>query len=85
MSLRWRKNGVLVCGAKSLPEEDDTYIDDRLHYHLSQILKVVTPDDDEAATGLWQWKANDETTRELLAAQHVYELERAFIIEGEHE
>lgn len=55
MSLRWRTNGMLVCGAKSLSQPQDTYIDDRLHYHLSQKLKVIKPDADEARSGFWHW------------------------------
>ena len=55
MSLRWRKNGKLLCGAKSDPLEDDCYIDDRLHYMFSLILKVIVPDPDEDNNGLWHW------------------------------
>ncbi len=55
MSLRWRCDGTLVCGAKSEPRACDTYIDDRLHYHLSQELEVVAPDAAEAVNGLWHW------------------------------
>lgn len=54
MSLRWRIDGRLICGAKSEPEPDDTYIDDRLHYHLS-LTGVIEPDTDEPETGLWHW------------------------------
>ena len=55
MSLRWRRSGELLCGAKSEPLEDDCYIDDRLHYHLSLILRVIVPDPDEEENGLWHW------------------------------
>lgn len=55
MSIRWRCDGTLVCGAKSTPRDCDTYIDDRLHYQLSQELKVIKPDIDEAENGLWHW------------------------------
>ncbi|KKM93412.1 hypothetical protein LCGC14_1208690 [marine sediment metagenome] len=55
MSLRWRRNGDLLCGAKTLPDEGDTYIDDRLHYKLSVELKVVIPNEDEWRTGIWRW------------------------------
>lgn len=55
MSLRWRCDGTLVCGAKSEPRSCDAYIDDRLHYQLSQELKVIKPDQDEAENGLWHW------------------------------
>ncbi len=55
MSLRWRCDGTLICGAKSEPRACDQYIGDRLHYHLSQILKVIKPDPDEKTSGLWHW------------------------------
>ncbi|KKL24454.1 hypothetical protein LCGC14_2415160 [marine sediment metagenome] len=55
MSLRWRKNGNLLCGAKHEALEGDTYIDDRLHYELSVELKVVIPRDDEHESGVWHW------------------------------
>lgn len=54
MSLRWRKDGPLLCGAKSEPKEGDTYIDDRLHYQLS-VTKAVMPHEDEKKTGLWDF------------------------------
>ena len=55
MSLRWRSNGTLICGAKSDELEDDCYIDDRLHYHLSVELNIVVPDNNEEDNGLWYW------------------------------
>ena len=55
MSLRWRSNGDLLCAAKTLDEEGDTYINDRLHYKLSVELKVVIPDEDEQKSGVWHW------------------------------
>ena len=55
MSLRWRGTGELLCGAKSEPMDDDTYIDDRLHYELSVHQRVVVPDANEETNGLWHW------------------------------
>ena len=55
MSLRWRRNGDLLCAAKTLIDEGDTYIDDRLHYKLAVELKVVIPRDDEPRSGVWHW------------------------------
>ena len=55
MSIRWRTTGELLCGAKSEPMEDDTYIDDRLHYELSVERGLLIPDDDEGVTGKWHW------------------------------
>ena len=56
MSLRWRHpSGEIYCAAKSEPRENDTYIDDTLHYELSVIQKVLVPDKDEDANGRWYW------------------------------
>ena len=55
MSLRWRKNGDLLCAAKHRKRKTDTYINDRLHYELSVILKVVAPSIHEDKTGKWYW------------------------------
>jgi hypothetical protein len=57
MSLRWRKNGTLLCAAGSQAELDDTYIDDRLHYLLSEILHVIEPNDDASE---WYWCVDDD-------------------------
>ena len=55
MSLRWRGTGELLCGAKSEPLDGDCYIDDRLHYELSIIQKIIVPANDEDKTGRWYW------------------------------
>ena len=55
MSVRWRKTGELFCGAKSRAQKDDTYIDDRLHYELSVIQKVLVADLNERKNGRWHW------------------------------
>lgn len=57
MSLRWRKNNTLICGAKSKKEVGDCYIDDRLHYKLAEEEKVVIPNVDEYITGIWKWRS----------------------------
>ncbi len=55
MSLRWRYDGTLLCGAKSSAQDRDAYIDDRLHYHLS-LTGAIEPAEDEATTGKWYWR-----------------------------
>ena len=65
MSLRWRASGILLCAAKYGPLEDDTYIDDRLHYKLSVELKVVIPQDDEPKSGVWHW-IESETAKRIM-------------------
>ena len=64
MSLRWRCDGTLLCGAKSDARHCDSYIDDRLHYHLSQVLGVIEPDPDEDQTGRWHWRATGSVERQ---------------------
>lgn len=60
MSIRWRCDGSLICGAKSEPRHCDTYIDDRMHYQLSIELKVIKPDSDENENGIWHWVDNEK-------------------------
>ncbi len=55
MGIRWRKDGRLLCAAMSEPEEGDTYIDDRLTYELSVVLKVIVVDRNHKANALWHW------------------------------
>ncbi|KKK73952.1 hypothetical protein LCGC14_2888650 [marine sediment metagenome] len=57
MSLRWRRaSGELLCGAKHEAQENDSYIDNRLHYQLAVELRVVIPQADEHESGIWHWK-----------------------------
>jgi hypothetical protein len=58
MSIRWRKNGELVCAAMSNPEDGDTYIDDRLHYQLSVVSRAIIADINHEVNGLWYWVHN---------------------------
>lgn len=58
--MRWRKNGDLVCAAMRGEEEGDTYIDDRLHYELSVVQRVVLADVDHESNALWHWLHDDE-------------------------
>ena len=53
MSLRWRASGELLCAAKTEPEEGDAYIDDRLHYQLSVVGRVIIADMEETTNGRW--------------------------------
>ena len=52
----------------SEPEEDDCYIDDRLHYQLSVISKAIMADVDHETNGLWHWVHNNV----LLRAKDIY-------------
>lgn len=59
MSIRWRKDGRLLCAAMSKPEDDDTYIDDRLHYQLSVISKAIIASANHEKDALWFWVHQD--------------------------
>ena len=63
MSLRWRADGRLLCAAKHGVEEGDTYLDDRLHYELAVLRRVLIPEPDEPESGAWRWA--DEHTRSI--------------------
>ena len=66
MALRWRKDGKLLCAAESKPEEGDTYLDDRVHYHLSEILYVIKPigeGDDFGKSWKWRFSLPPENRR----------------------
>ena len=74
MALRWRKDGLLLCAAKSQEEPGDTYLDDRLHYLLSVTMGVVVPDALEDRNGLWHWV---QTRGQYIpSAEEVYNIDR---------
>lgn len=52
MTIRWRKNGTLLCAAQSNPNDNDTYINDRLHYQLSVISKTIKADLNHEQNGI---------------------------------
>ena len=60
MSIRWRKNGDLVCAAMFPEENGDTYIDDVLHYAMSVIHKVIYADEKHEINGLWHWAEQEK-------------------------
>lgn len=60
--MRWRLDGSLVCAAKTEPEPDDTYIDDRLHYQLTVISRAVIADANHETNNLWHWVHTDPYT-----------------------
>ncbi len=59
MALRWRADGRLLCAAKHPAENDDTYINDGLHYRLSVVARVIMADVNEEENGLWHWVHGD--------------------------
>lgn len=67
MSIRWRKDGRLLCAAMSEHEEGDTYINDRLHYQLSVISVAIIADINHDENGLWHWIHGDEGHETIIA------------------
>lgn len=62
MAVRIRKDGRIFCAALNKAEEEDIYIDDGIHYHLSVEAKVlVTTENDYhmANGGEWWWKGRE--------------------------
>ena len=78
MSIRWRKDGRLLCAAKSVKETGDTYLDDRLHYELAVQQKVLVPDVNEEDNGLWHWLHG-----ECLISEHPDDCRRSTFIRSE--
>ena len=61
MAIRIRKDKLILCAAKSEALVGDTYIDDNLHYVLSNELKVLSVVDHVGLTEVWEFhKASDE-------------------------
>ena len=60
MALRIRKSGTIICAAMSEPKPNDTYINDYLHYEMSEVQKVIVsePMPKHKETGLWWWAGN---------------------------
>ncbi len=52
MAVRVRANGNIFCAAHSEPQDGDIYIDDALHYQLSEIGLLLT---DNNHFEHWQW------------------------------
>jgi len=56
MAVRIRKNGIIICAAKSKPEKGDTYINDGLHYFLSVEIGVLsTRKKDKSGADIWEF------------------------------
>ena len=57
MALRIRTDGRVLCAAMHKGKKGDFYINDGLHYHLSQIAKVLWTDPmpKHSEHGEWWW------------------------------
>lgn len=58
MAIRWRRNGKMECAAITKLRTTDTYINDRLHYQLTNVLGVLVPIKNGQ---LWRWRIPKET------------------------
>lgn len=69
MAIRVRKDGSMICAAHSAPEPGDTYIDDGLHYEMSQVHGVITshPMPEHEADPRWWWKGQSGQLSEAQA------------------
>ncbi len=60
MAIRIRKTGELLCAAHTAPMEGDTYLDDDIHYYLSQLTRAIRPSKTHDIDNLWFWNIKDE-------------------------
>lgn len=59
MAVRIRLSGEVVCAAMHPSEPGDVYVDDRVHYELSAVSKLLVTEPwhgGHAARGLWWWR-----------------------------
>ena len=75
MSIRWRKDGRLLCAAMTEPEDGDTYIDDRLHHQLNSISRCIMADVNHFDNALWHWVHGGYSLRALDEVKYVKEQE----------
>lgn len=58
MAIRIRKNGKILCAAMNPERKGDIYINDGLHYYLSQEVKVLVTESwkqHKKHKGEWWW------------------------------
>lgn len=60
MAIRIRKTGDLFCATHTEPEEGDTYLDDGIHYYLSQLTGAIRPSKTHNVDNLWFWNIKHE-------------------------
>lgn len=61
MSLRIRENGDILCAAINKAENNDIYLNDRIHGWLCDYKIIVTTSEPEHSNtgGQWWWKARE--------------------------
>jgi hypothetical protein len=60
MALRIRKTGEILCAAHTEVMEDDTYINDGIHYYLSQLTGAIRASPNHEVDNLWFWNIKDD-------------------------
>ena len=60
MAIRIRITGELLCATHTQPMEGDTYIDDQIHYYLSQLTGAIRPSKTHDIDNLWFWNIKPE-------------------------
>lgn len=73
MALRVRKDGRILCAAKSKPEEGDIYIDDGIHQWLTRCTPIsinVIDSLGEDENGEEEWKVIRKLDKPLEAIIH---------------
>ena len=60
MSLRIRETGEILCAAHTDPMDGDTYLDDKIHYYLSQLTGAIRPSKTHSTDNLWFWNIKPE-------------------------
>lgn len=60
MAIRIRITGELLCAAHTQPIEGDTYINDQIHYYLSQLTRAIRPSKTHDTDNLWFWNIKPE-------------------------
>ena len=70
MAIRIRETGELLCAAHTEPMEGDTYIDDSVHYYLSQLTNAIRPSKNHEKDNLWFWNIKDEMLEHYAEIKH---------------
>jgi len=63
MAVRIRKDGTIICAAKSGSEDGDCYLDDGVHYRLYE-LGILHSNNDEDDT--WYFQTGKEKNRKII-------------------
>lgn len=65
MAIRIREDGTILCAAMTEKEEGDTYLNDDIHYYLSQLTKAIRPSKTHTKDALWFWNIQEDMVEHL--------------------